>query len=114
MHQIRRFSEAPGTLLGYTAAVGRPGGVGEMAKKRPPVAWDAFDDAGNRRLSDREIDRVSTAVVDVLRRASAGEVTARLLPPGRDAIASIRGGDGEQAIRIDVPLRGVGRRYRSS
>lgn len=70
--------------------------------RRRGITVTLLDDAGNRRLSDREIDRVSTAVVDVLRRASAGAVTARLLPPGREAIASIRAGDGDVINRIDI------------
>ena len=48
-----------------------------------------LDDSDPALLSAVELGRAVTAVLDALARAKDGRLTARLLPPGRDAIATI-------------------------
>ncbi|CAN5317059.1 hypothetical protein BH11ACT4_BH11ACT4_25090 [soil metagenome] len=47
---------------------------------------------------------VESAVLAELATLEAGSVTVRLLPPGRDAVASIVRNDGRRRRRIDIPV----------
>lgn len=82
------------------------------AARRRGVEVMLLDDRGQSIDDGEALDRITTAVVDVLDAARGGHVTARLQPAGRPAAVTIVAADGEQVSRLTLghdghPLEGA-------
>lgn len=70
--------------------LGRPSLVrSAMAARRRGVDVALLDDGSDRTLAEHEVDRIVTWMSELLDAATAGPVTGRILPAGRDAVASL-------------------------
>ena len=61
-----------------------------------------LDDSGDAVLGESELERASAAIVEVLSSALDGRVTARLLPSGREILATVVA-DGTEYVKREVP-----------
>ncbi len=61
-----------------------------------------LDDSGDAVLDEGELERASAAIVDVLSSSLDGRVTARLLPSGREILATVVA-DGTEYVKREVP-----------
>jgi hypothetical protein len=69
--------------------------------RRRGVSVTLLDDSTASALSPDDLERATQATVAALREARDGQVTARLLPPGRDLVATIVV-DGTEYERLEV------------
>jgi len=61
-----------------------------------------LDDSGDAVLGESELERASAAIVEVLSSSLDGRVTARILPSGREILATVVA-DGTEYVKREVP-----------
>ncbi len=66
-----------------------------------------LDDSGDAVLDESDLDRASAAIVGALSSARDGRVTGRLLPSGREIVATIVA-DGTEYVKREVPRAPAG------
>ncbi|KQQ28800.1 MULTISPECIES: hypothetical protein [unclassified Frondihabitans] len=62
-----------------------------------------LDDRHGAEVSESVRERVESVVVEHLDAATGGRVVARLLPEGRDSVATVLASDGESTTRVAIP-----------
>ncbi len=63
-----------------------------MAARRRGIDVMLLDDGSDRTLTEQELDRIVTWMSGLLDAATTGPVTGRILPAGRDAVATLAAG----------------------